>query len=539
MNSVLSPWLTHRHSGVLAHLSSLPSDVGIGNLGAQSRRFVDFLKEAGFTYWQMCPVGPTGFGDSPYQSFSTYAGNPYFIDLEELLSAGLLKREEIDTLAFLSKERVDYGGLYENFWNLLERAHQRFEMQRPQLSNTLSQESFLSNESEWINDYTNFMALKRRFNRVSWIEWPFQFRSSPSNVEERFTNEDRLEKSRHLFYQYVFAIQWNRLKTRANESGIELIGDLPIYVALDSADAWANRSAFRIDELGGMESVAGVPPDYFSATGQLWGNPLYDWDSQSQNGFQWWIQRIKHSQRRFDAIRFDHFRAIHDYWAVPSDAPNASHGHWESGPGIDFFKHIERNIENPKIIAEDLGYINQGVYDLREQSGLPGMKVIQFGYDHDDNNVNLPHFYKPNHVVYTGTHDNDTTQGWLDSLQGESKQRVFDYFRLGSEASARDMIVSAFASVANLAIVPLQDLLNLPSSCRMNTPGVPSGNWQWRLTDAQFDRLERRELPELKTLHQRFNRINDRKQRNFSAPPLKALDTPDEIEVAAIRSASR
>ena len=519
MQPALKPWLVSRQSGVLAHISSLPSDTGIGNLGRHAYRFVDFLAAAGFSAWQVCPVGPTGYGDSPYQSFSAFAGNPYFIDLQELVELELLSAEEVAELSSLPREYVDYGSLYKRFWLLLEIAYSRFERARPSLFKESSLEEFERAAASWLDPYTSFMALKRRFLHVSWTDWPHDFRSSPALARSLLLPEDLAEKSRHAFYQYLFFSQWHRLKSYANQHGVELIGDLPIYVALDSADAWANRSNFRITPDGGLDGVAGVPPDYFSATGQRWGNPLYDWDELQRAEYRWWIERIEATQQLFDIIRLDHFRGFHDFWVVPADAPVASVGHWESGPGIDFFQVVGRSIANPKLIAEDLGYINQGVFDLRIQAGLPGMKILQFGYGHDDNNVNLPHFYAYDQVVYTGTHDNDTTQGWIDNLEGLARQQVFDYFDLHDAPRASKLVQAALASVARLVVTPLQDLLELPSTSRMNCPGTATGNWQWRFAEERFPQLFDSIAPRYRQLHTLYHRIGDNAQRDYSAPP--------------------
>ena len=523
MKPILEPWLARRQSGVLAHISSLPSATGIGNLGRSARRFVDFLSQAGFAYWQVCPVGPTGFGDSPYQSFSAFAGNPYFIDIQELLGAGLLIPSEADQLRRLPRDRVDYGGLYGKFWTVLESAHERFATRPAALNGSVSFPEFVEKNASWLDPYTTFMALKRRFAHVSWVEWPLEFRNAAATVTERLSSRDHIEKERHAFYQYMFFRQWDALKSYAAERGVQLIGDMPIYVALDSADVWSNRSIFRIQSDGTLAAVAGVPPDYFSDTGQMWGNPLYDWDELERTGFRWWIERIESSRNLFDVIRLDHFRGFQDFWVVPEQAADASHGHWEQGPGIAFFETIARAIAKPRLIAEDLGYINREVYDLKIKSGMPGMKILQFGFGHDDNHVNLPHFFCPHQVVYSGTHDNDTTQGWINNLEGDDRERVFEYFGLGDDARAGKLVEAAFASVARLAIAPAQDLLDLPSEARMNRPGSATGNWSWRLTDAQLTALHEKEVPRLRRLHERYHRLSDDKtQRDFSAPPAEA-----------------
>lgn len=531
MSHVANSWLTARQSGALLHVSSLPSDTGIGNLGAGAHSFVDFLASAGFAYWQVCPVGPTGYGDSPYQSFSAFAGNPYFIDLAELVEHGLLMEDEVSELRNLPTDHVDYGQLYYRFWGILAKAHARFEPQEFTLSDGPSFHEFYEEQAYWLDPYTTFMALKGRFGQRSWVEWPVEYRDPKKISKIKLSPAEVSERSRHAFYQYIFFHQWNRLKTYANEKGVQIVGDIPIYVALDSADVWSRRANFLVKADGDLDAVAGVPPDYFSETGQLWGNPLYDWKHLEKNEYKWWIERIRSSLDLFDVLRFDHFRGFADFWVVPSHAPDASEGAWELGPGISLFYAIERAIPDAKFIAEDLGYINETVFNLREKTGYPGMKIMQFGYGHDDNNVNLPHFFEQNQVVYTGTHDNDTTQAWIDSLSGENKQKVFDYFDLHDNPTADRILQAALASVARLVITPVQDLLGMGTEARMNEPGTSIGNWQWRLDPENFDSLTQGSTDRFIALHKRYHRVDDTQQRNYSAPPEKK-PFPDEIPSA-------
>ncbi len=526
MSYAAKSWLTTRQSGALLHVSSLPSETGIGNLGASAHRFVDFLAAAGFAYWQVCPVGPTGYGDSPYQSFSAFAGNPYFIDLAELVASDLLKQDEISDLQNLPSDHVDYGQLYHRFWDILAKAHSRFDPQTFSLPNGKSFHEFYETQAYWLDPYTTFMALKSRFGQRSWVEWPIAFRDPSKIGSLKLSPSEISERSRHAFYQYIFFSQWSRLKRYANERGVQIVGDIPIYVALDSADVWSRRSNFRVKADGDLDAVAGVPPDYFSETGQLWGNPLYDWKHLEKNGYKWWIERIRSSLELFDVLRFDHFRGFADYWVVPSHAPDASQGSWELGPGIALFYAIEREIPNAKFIAEDLGYINDTVFKLRQETGYPGMKIMQFGYGHDDNNVNLPHFFERNQVVYTGTHDNDTTRSWLEGLKEENRQNVFNYFDLKDDPSAAHIIKAALASVAQLVITPVQDLLDLGNEARMNCPGTSIGNWQWRLDPQTFDKLVDETAAPLLALHKRYHRVDDTLQRDYSAPPASPAKTP-------------
>ena len=514
-------WLNTRSSGVLAHISSLPGEFGIGNMGANALRFVDFLSESGFAFWQVCPVGPTGYGDSPYQSFSSFAGNPYFIDIGRLVEQDLLSESEVGPLTSLPTDRVDYGTLYQIFWNILTTAHERIDPKSYSLESHPPIHQFIEENAYWLDSYTTFMALKRKFDNKPWTEWPIEFINPNIEYGDFLNSWDQLEKSRHAFYQYLFYCRWNDLKNYANGKGIEIIGDMPIYVALDSADVWSNRDIFRVDEAGDQDYVAGVPPDYFSITGQLWGNPLYQWERISKNGYKWWIKRIQASLKLFDVLRLDHFRGFENYWAVPDNSPDASLGSWETGPGFEFFQTVMRVLPEARFIAEDLGYIDRDVFELRERTGFPGMKIMQFGFGHDENNVNLPHFFRPNQVAYTGTHDNDTTRGWLDSLEGETKDSVCEYFGIDDSSDPTPVIRAAFASVANLVIIPVQDLLGLSSIGRMNTPGTTTGNWNWRLSSDQFENLFKEIAPKYAALNQRYHRIENHRQHDFSEPPQK------------------
>ncbi len=527
-------WLTARTAGVLAHLSSLPGDFGIGNMGAHARRFIDFLAESGFKHWQICPLGPTSYGDSPYQSFSSFAGNPYFIDLQELVQFKLLEQEEIDPLQQLPREHVDYAGLYEKFWTVLAKAYDRFaHLPDQSLEGFGSLSDFLLKNRNWIVPYADFMALKSRFGERPWINWPKEARGWHEDVRNNMTNGTKLEAERQEFYQYLFFGQWMRLKAYANSHGISIIGDIPIFVALDSADTWQNKCVFKLDEEGHPTAVAGVPPDYFSEFGQHWGNPLYNWDFLKRTGFSWWIERLRSTFELYDIVRLDHFRGFDTYWEIPASAPDARTGEWKAGPGIEFFRAVQKAIPHAKIIAEDLGYISQGVFDLRKEAGLPGMKIIQFGYGHDDNNVNLPHFYPKDSVAYTGTHDNDTIRGWLESLPEDRLAQIETYFNLNGDRSAWPFIRATLASVSQLAVIPMQDLLNLPSSARMNRPGIPAGNWQWRFSDSELSQLENNRVSDIKNLILLYNRDGDPRQRDYSASPVDA-ENPVKTSQAAV-----
>ena len=510
-------WLTSRSAGVLAHISSLPGRYGIGNLGPGSRDLLDLLGKAGVRYWQICPVGPTGYGNSPYQTFSGRAGNPYFIDLDELASAGLLNEKDLAPLRALPTERVDYGRLYETFWIVLSVAYDRFSAsQVDEVDGLGSLSTFRRGHAGWLEPFATFMALKSHFGGRPWTSWPEEYRAwSPARLGS-LPESVRLEASRHVFYQYLFFGQWKRLRSYAAERGVGIIGDVPIFVALDSADTWENRAVFRLDKAGNPLAVAGVPPDYFSAKGQLWGNPLYDWDYLARTDYRWWIDRLRASFELYDIIRLDHFRGFDTYWEIPAGASDACNGRWVEGPGIRFFEAAKRALPEARIIAEDLGYIGPKVVALRKSAGLPGMKILQFAYGHDAGNVNLPHFYTPDSVVYTGTHDNTTTRGWLEHLSGATARQIEDYFQLGDSRSAWPMIRSALATVSRLAVVPIQDLLDLPESCTLNQPGTAEGNWQWRYTDAQLAQLRGGKVEMLSHWIKLYDRTGDRILRDYS-----------------------
>ena len=521
MASPPSGWLNHRAAGVLAHISSLPGAHGIGSLGPGARRFVDFLSSAGVRYWQICPVGPTGFGDSPYQLFSGRAGNPYFIDLGELEEAGLLTAGDVAPLRQLPVQQVDYGRLYENFWNVLARAYDSFAAAGSHEIDAFgSLEDFRLQQAGWLEPFADFMALKSHFGGRPWTTWPEDLRSWSPKLRAGMPASVRREADRHVFYQYVFFGQWQRLRRYAADRRIGIIGDVPIFVALDSADTWQNRAVFRLDANGQPTVVAGVPPDYFSATGQLWGNPLYDWDHLARTKFAWWVDRLRAAFDLYDIIRLDHFRGFDTYWEIPAGSPDARNGQWRKGPGMPFFRAVQQALPQARIIAEDLGYIGPDVVALRREAGLPGMKILQFAYGHDRHNVNLPHFFPPDSVAYTGTHDNTTTRGWLENLPASHAAQVNEYFRLNGSKSAWPVIEAAFASVSRLAVIPMQDLLDLPAEAGLNRPGTAEGNWLWRFTDAQLSRLAKDRLATLQHWIKLYDRTGDHALVDYSEPPL-------------------
>ena len=474
-----------RRSGVLMPVFSLPGEYGIGCFSRQAYRFVDFLAEAGQSYWQLLPLGPTSYGDSPYQSFSTFAGNPYFISLEELIGQGLLTEEECQSANLESDpEKIDYAALYERRFPLLRRAFERGEIEKmPDF------QCFVEDNAFWLEDYALFMALKDAHGGRSFIEWESPLRNRESQALEQARQGLRREILFYEYLQYVFQDQYFRLKTYANSKGIEIIGDIPIYVAHDSSDFWCNPGLFQVDENRQPTGVAGCPPDGFSAEGQLWGNPLYDWEGQKRDGFSWWIERIRRCMRLYDVIRIDHFRGLDEYYRIPAGAPNAVHGSWMPGPGLALFEKIWETLGHVSILVEDLGFITDSVRQLVARTEYPNMKVLEFAFDSRDTggaNLYLPHNYDRNCVVYTGTHDNETLVGWIRDLCPEDKKMFLAY--LGTEETderdlAERMLRLAQESVADSCIIPLQDYLGLDNRARINRPSTLGGNWMWRVTE--------------------------------------------------------
>ena len=464
-----------RQSGILMHISSLPGPYGIGSMGKSAYEFVDFLAQAGQRYWQLLPLCPTGYGDSPYQSFSTFAGNPYLVDLEQLIEEGLLTRQEVEAVDWGSGDRVDYNCLYQNRGKLFALACSRFVP-------GADYDAFLAENAWWLEDYALFMALKARLNGKPWQSWSLSLmlRYEPilRSLREELENSIRCQK----FMQYLFFRQWNALHDYAKEKGIAIIGDVPIYVPLDSADVWANQSLFCLDANRHPKAVAGCPPDSFSADGQLWGNPLYDWQRMKETGYSWWIRRLGAAAKMYDVIRFDHFRGFESYWSVPAGETTAIHGKWVKGPGEDFISAVKKAFPDTAFIAEDLGFVTPEVRSLQEFSGYPGMKVIQFACDSREAGDYLPHNYPVNSVCYTGTHDNCTLLQWFREADPKDVQEAIAYFGLTEqEGVVRGMIRSTMACVSKLAIVQMQDYLELDGSARMNVPGTLSAaNWSWR-----------------------------------------------------------
>lgn len=462
---------------------SLPSKYGIGCFSKEAYKFVDKLKKAGQSYWQILPLGPTGYGDSPYQSFSTFAGNPYYIDLKTLIKDGLLTKKECKEYDFGEKEdEIDYEKIYRARFKVLKKAYDRFEKGK-------DYNDFVNENSYWLEDYALYMAIKDRNNGVSWKEWEAPLRDREESALAQAREELAEEIDFYRFQQYEFDRQWKKLHAYANAQGVKIIGDIPIYVAFDSADTWASPELFQFDENNNPTGVAGCPPDAFSATGQLWGNPLYNWEYHKETGYAWWIQRIAYCLKLYDVVRIDHFRGFDEYYAIPYGEETAVNGKWMPGPGMDLFRAIEAKLGRPEIIAEDLGFLTPSVLKLLKDSGFPGMKVLQFAFDARESSNYLPHTYPTNCVVYTGTHDNDTTRGWYHEVGKDARDFAKEYMckpRLDEDTLTGDFIAMAMSSVADLCVIPMQDYLNLGSSARINIPSTLGGNWVWRMTKKQF-----------------------------------------------------
>lgn len=489
-----------RASGVLLPVFSLPSKYGIGCFSKEAYRFVDKLKKAGQSYWQILPLGPTGYGDSPYQSFSTFAGNPYFIDLKTLIREGLLTKEECGQYDFGDQEdRVDYAKIYLSRFRTLKKAFYRFRKNE-------EYETFVTENGFWLEDYSLYMALKDKHDGAGWNEWEHSLKNRDESALRKVRKELEQEIEFYKFQQYEFDRQWKQLHAYANGQGIRIIGDIPIYVAFDSADTWAAPEMFQFDENNEPTGVAGCPPDGFSATGQLWGNPLYDWEYHKRTGYEWWIRRIQHCSRLYDVVRIDHFRGFDEYYAIPYGEKTAVNGRWLPGPGMELFHAIEEKLGKPEIIAEDLGFLTPGVLKLLKDSGFPGMKVLQFAFDSRESSNYLPHTYPNNCVVYTGTHDNDTTKGWVRDVGKSVRDFAREYMcmeKLSEDTFAGKFIAMAMASVADLCIIPMQDYLGLGREARINTPSTLGENWAWRMQKGQFDKKMIKEIRRVTKLYGR------------------------------------
>lgn len=461
--------------------------------------------------WQVCPLGPTGYGDSPYQCFSAFAGNPYFIDMIELSHLGLLPFEKLSPLLFLPSDRVDYASLYKVKWEILFSAFDRFygssrEILLPYGSFT----AFKEKNAFWLDSFSLFQALKEKYGGRPWFEWPTEMRTYARVSKQPADTQVERRAEAHRFFQYLFFGQWKQLKTYANERGVEIMGDIPIFVSHDSADVWTHPELFQLDpETGKRLRVAGVPPDYFSDEGQLWGNPLYKWDVLKNFDYKWWMDRFRMNFELYDIMRLDHFRGFQSYWSVSADESTARNGKWVKGPGLDFFKTTHRHFPDGRLVAEDLGTLSEEVMELREQSGMPGMAVLQFAFGGESDNFYLPHNHAKNTVVYSGTHDNNTTVGWYETAEPELQDHVRRYLRISGEEISWDFIRSAYSSPARLAVFPLQDLMSLDEKARFNRPGESQGNWQWRYSAQQLDQLEEQSADYLRELADLYGRQED------------------------------
>ena len=516
--------MIERSSGVLLHLTSLPGPLGCGRIGSEAVAFAHLAKRCGFSYWQVLPFGPPAAGDSPYQCFSAFAGNPHLIDLRELVDLKLLSPDELQMISSRNDQHASYFASFSQInEQLLRKAFSR-------LSSKQKDEIHIWSAKErqacWLPDYALFMAIRRHFQNLPWWQWPDDKMRQHNNTSiEQFYKKWPSEVDYYLFEQFYFDRQWQRVKQEINQAGLAIVGDMPIYVAHDSADIWAHHDLFRLNDELMPEAVAGVPPDYFSEDGQLWGNPLYDWSAHEQTGFDWWLNRLDNAFHHYDQVRLDHFRGFVEYWSVPASARSAKEGAWEKGPAEKLFDVVFSTFPNAAIIAEDLGEIDDQVRDFLEKTKLPGMKVMQFGFDQIVGNTHMPCYYPPNCVAYTGTHDNNTLLGWLwESKPGDREQALryagidesgFDWGRGGVSAPAiRSLIRCLWASAANMVIVPLQDLLGYGSDTRMNRPGLATGQWRFRVTSDALSQIDTDWLSLINHVYQRLPAEKYKQLRN-------------------------
>ncbi|SKC85738.1 4-alpha-glucanotransferase [Maledivibacter halophilus] len=492
--------MIERGSGILLHITSLPSLYGIGTFGREAYKFVDFLEKAGQKYWQILPLGTTGYGDSPYQSFSAFAGNPYFIDLDLLVQEGILNKEDFQNINFgEDKRNIDYEKIFNNKMSILRYSYKNA---RKTVKDKIL--VFKENNIDWIEEYSLYMIAKTRFNLKSWQKWDEDIKLRRPEAMRYYKENYEDEMNFWIYLQYQFFKQWKNLKKYANNKGVKIIGDIPIYVAEDSADVWGNRELFLLDNKYKPIKIAGCPPDDFSETGQLWGNPIYNWNLMEKRGFDWWIKRIKANSKLYDIIRVDHFRGFQAYWEVPYGDETAADGRWVKGPGMKLFNALKDSLGHIDIIAEDLGFLTQEVVRFREETGFPGMKVLQFAFNPLEESDYLPHNYEKNCVVYTGTHDNDTVNGWFENTNADDVKHSIKYFNLNEEEGYNwGFIRGAWSSVANIAIAQMQDFLGLGSKARMNIPSTLGGNWLWRLRRNELNNELAKKIYEMTKLYGR------------------------------------
>jgi len=502
-----------RSAGILLHPTSLPGDFGIGELGSEALNFIDFLKNSGQTLWQIFPLGPTGYGDSPYQSFSTFAGNPYLISFEKLYKEGLLSKSDLELMPASNPHKIDFGSIFQNKLKVLRIAYENMKKSGKSIIDECG--SFCDNNKDWLEDYALFMAVKNYHKGVHWQEWEKEIAFREKEAESKWKEMLFDEVGFYKFLQFKFFTQWSVIKDYANKSGIQIIGDLPIFVAYDSSDVWANKQLFTVNNKGKLKTMAGVPPDYFSPTGQLWGNPLYRWNEMKKDNFQWWRKRLQKMYEQVDIVRIDHFRGLESYWEIPGDAETAIDGKWVKAPGKELFTVFKETFGDIKILAEDLGVITPEVEELRDSFDLPGMKILQFAFGEEGDVKFLPHNHIKNCCVYTGSHDNDTTRGFFENEKKLSSgiyewaQKYLNYY---GEELCHATIIAAYQSVANIVVIPMQDILNLGSEARMNFPSKLGGNWMWRYTWPQVDHKLNRKFLELTKLYGRFEH-DDNKEK--------------------------
>jgi 4-alpha-glucanotransferase len=493
-----------RSSGILIHPTSLPGKFGVGDIGINARDFIDLLNQSGCSLWQVLPLGPTGYGDSPYQCFSAFAGNPYLISPQDLLEDNLLHPDDLVDIPTFQNDKVDYGQVI--YWklNILDRSYLQFE-KNPNSNFHRSFQEFKHEQSYWLTDFALFMAIKEAHGGAPWTTWEPGLRDRKSSSLEEARIKFDYAIQRQMYRQFIFFQQWQKLREYAHAHGIQIIGDAPIFVAHDSSDVWVHRELFFLDKKGNPTVVAGVPPDYFSPTGQLWGNPLYNWKMHQEDGYDWWYRRMRSVLSLVDILRLDHFRGFAGYWEVPADDKTAENGRWVSGPGKHFFDVLQNKLGELPIIAEDLGVITPDVVEMRQAYELPGMKILQFGFEGSPDDPFLPHNYPVNCVVYTGTHDNDTVKGWYERVSPQSRDFCRRYLARGGNDLSWDFIRAIWSSVAMFAIAPMQDFLSLGNEARMNYPGNPSGNWSWRMRPNAFNQNLVSRISEINYLYSRKN----------------------------------
>ena len=492
-----------RKSGILLPVSSIPSRYGIGTFSKHAYEFIDLLEMAGQSYWQILPLGPTGYGDSPYQSFSTFAGNPYYIDLEMLVEEGYLTKEDCEAFDFGDSDRyIDYEKIYLSRFKVLRTAYHNSHIEEEEAFR-----DYVEENAYWLEDYALYMAVKNSFDGKSWTRWDEDIKLRKPEAMQRYREEYAEEVEFYKFQQYLFSKQWTALKKYANQKKIQIIGDIPIYVALDSADTWANPELFQLDDTLTPIAVAGCPPDAFSATGQLWGNPLYCWEYHKETEYAWWMKRIDYCYKLYDVVRIDHFRGFDEYYSIPYGDETAEFGHWEKGPGYDIFRTMKAKLGNKAVIAEDLGYLTDTVIKLVKKTGYPGMKILQFAFDSREESDYLPHNYGTNSVVYTGTHDNDTTLGWYTVLNRRDKAFAKKYLDIRSRKDVQWVFIrAAMASVSDTCVIPMQDYLGLGTEARTNLPSTLGTNWKWRMLQGEFTEELAERICDMTKLYGRFNK---------------------------------